>query len=107
MNPMDVRNVSYTLDKMDSLYQEASKILSGYTDMTLHGRYIGEHLPADEYEKLRDIALRYVGREYWTQMQNLKFVHGIPVEFADWEVTTIDQLIAYWKHLQPPTRRTE
>lgn len=107
MNPMNSRQVQHCLSKMDDLYVEASRALSGWVDATIHGRYFGDHLPDDEFEKLRDIALRHVARQYWTEMQNLKMVHGVPVEFEGWKVDTIDKLMAYWKHLQPPVRKSK
>lgn len=107
MNPMNARQVQFALTQMDELYVEASRALSGWVDATIHGRYFGDKLPAEEYEKLRDIALRHIARQYWTHMQNLKLVHGVPVEFEGWKVDTIDKLVTYWKHLQPPVRRND
>lgn len=93
--------------ELESLNADVRNILFGFVDATIYGRYFGDKLPDEEYEKMRDIALRYVARQYWSIMQTLKLTHGIPIEFPDWTINTIDNLMNYWKHHQKPVRRKD
>lgn len=107
MSPDEALDVKYLMEGLQRCEDDARNIQAGNIGATVQGRYIEDHLNEEDFEVLRELALRYVAQQAFGLSRTLRDFGIALYDQEGAQLDLIDQFVTYYKRLFVATRRTK